>query len=116
MSEIAAQQKLNVEAVRRDFPILSRSLPNGQQVVYLDSASSAQKPKQVIEKATQVYTDYFANAYRGRYYFGDRIDEELEASRGKIQRLIGADEKEEIIFTSGTTMSINLVANAWGRR
>lgn len=106
----------DVEAIRQDFPALLKPLPKGMPVVYLDNAASAQKPRCVIDKQTKVCENYYANAHRGTYQFGAKIDEELEASRESVRALIGAAEVEEIIFTSGTTMSINLVANAWGRR
>lgn len=106
----------DVDAVRRDFPILGRTLSTGKPLVYLDNAASAQKPRQVIETLTECYETYFANAYRGVYEFGARVDEAMEATRAGVQRLIGAREPEEIIFTSGTTASINLVAHGWGRK
>ncbi len=107
---------LDAAAVRAQFPIFDRPLPNGQPLVYLDSAASAQKPHSVIDKERECYERYYANAYRGDYQFGIHIDEELEATRAKVRDFIGATQSEEIIFTSGTTMSINLVANAWGRK
>ncbi|MEX2288325.1 MAG: cysteine desulfurase [Planctomycetaceae bacterium] len=116
MSQTMRQSRFDVDVIRRDFPILHKPLPNGMPLVYLDNGASAQKPKVVIEKEIEVYENYYANAYRGVYQFGARIDEEFEKARRKIQELLGAAEPEEIIFTSGTTMSINLVANAWGRR
>ncbi len=70
----------------------------------------------MIDKEQECYERYYANAYRGDYQFGVQIDEELEATRAKVRDFIGAAQSEEIIFTSGTTMSINLVANAWGRK
>jgi cysteine desulfurase/selenocysteine lyase len=103
-------------AIRAQFPILDRPLPNGQRLVYLDSAATAQKPQSVIDKERECYERYYANAYRGDYQFGVQIDEELEATRAKVRDFIGASQSEEIIFTSGTTMSINLVADAWGRK
>ncbi len=104
------------EEVRGEFPALQPELPGGLPVTYLDSASSAQKPEVVIDKEREVYEQYYANAYRGVYRYGDRVSRELEQSREKIRRFIGAEFVEEVIFTSGTTMSINLVANAWGRK
>ncbi|HEV8002493.1 MAG TPA: SufS family cysteine desulfurase, partial [Planctomycetaceae bacterium] len=103
-------------AIRSQFPIFDRPLPNGKPLVYLDSAATAQKPHSVIEKERECYERYYANAYRGDYQFGVQIDEELEATRAKVRNFIGASQSEEIIFTSGTTMSINLVADAWGRK
>jgi cysteine desulfurase/selenocysteine lyase len=107
---------LDVEAVRRDFPILQHPLPNGLPVIYLDTAASAQKPHVVIDREADCYARYYANAHRGNYHFGVLIDEAVEGTRRKVQTFIGAAEPEEVIFTSGTTMSINLVASAWGRR
>jgi len=109
-------ESINVESIRRKFPIFERPLPNGKLLVYLDSAASAQKPRAVIDKERECYERYYANAYRGDYQFGVHVDEELEATRAKVRDFIGAAEAEEIVFTSGTTMSINLVAQAWGRK
>ena len=116
MAQTTTQPTFDVEAIRQDFPILQKPLPNGMPLVYLDSGASAQKPRQVIEKEVECYQNYYANAHRGVYQFGVRIDEELERVREKLQKFMGAAEPEEIIFTSGTTMSINLVAIAWGRK
>lgn len=115
------ETSFDVAAVRRDFPILNRPLKDGRRrkgmlPAFLDSAASAQKPACVIEKEREVEEQYFANAYRGVYYFGARIDEELEASRERIRKLLNAESSREIAFTSGTTMSINIVARAWGAR
>lgn len=115
------ESSLDVEAVRRDFPILNRPLEDGRHrkgklPVFLDSAASAQKPACVIEKEREVEEQYFANAYRGVYYFGAKIDDELEASRERVRQLLNAKSSSEIAFTSGTTMSINIVARAWGAK
>lgn len=112
---------LDVEAVRRDFPILSRPLETGRHrkgtpPAFLDSGASAQKPQCVIDREREVQEQFFANAYRGVYYFGARVDEELEGSRSRIASFLSVDNTDEIIFTSGTTMSLNLVARAWGGR
>jgi cysteine desulfurase/selenocysteine lyase len=107
-------RQFDVARVRADFPIFQRPLRKGLPLVYLDSAASAQKPRVVVEKVQEAYQQYYANAYRGVYQFGARMDEELEAVRSLVQRYINAAEPEEIIFTSGTTMSINMVAYAWG--
>src|SRR5690606_28935708 len=109
-------EPLDVDAVRRQFPALHQMLEGGVPVTYLDSASSTQKPQCVIDKEVEVYEQYNANGYRGVYRFGDRISRELEDSRERIRRFVGAASTDEVIFTSGTTMGINLVANAWGRR
>jgi cysteine desulfurase/selenocysteine lyase len=108
--------RFDVDAVRRDFPILGRPLPNGQALTYLDNGATSQKPVAVIEKLREVYETYNANVHRGIHQLGDRVTVELEAAREKIQRFVNAAEPEEVLFTSGTTMSINLVAHAWGRK
>jgi len=116
MSNVAAEKQFDVEAVRRDFPILARPLAKALPLVYLDSASSAQKPRSVIDKEVEVYEQYYANAYRGVYRFGAQVDEGLETTRAKIQSLINAAGSDEIVFTSGSTMSINTVAYGWARK
>lgn len=105
----------NLSAIRNDFPILQRSLPNGKPLVYLDSGASAQRPQVVIDKITEVYEQYYSNVHRGVHQLGDRVTTEMESARTCIQKFIGAEHPEEIIFTSGTTMSINLIAYSWGR-
>ncbi len=106
----------SIANVKAEFPTLNKPLPSGAEVVFLDSGASAQKPLAVIDKEREVEEEYFANAFRGRYYFGSRVDEEIEGARERVRRMINAEAAEEVIFTSGTTMSINLVANAWGRK
>ncbi|WP_299462215.1 cysteine desulfurase [uncultured Gimesia sp.] len=105
----------NITSVRHDFPILNTRLPNGQPLVYLDSGASAQRPQSVINKISEIYEHYYSNVHRGVHQLGDRVTSEMEASRSRIQAFIGASTPEEIIFTSGTTMSINLIAQTWGR-
>lgn len=101
-------------AVRRQFPVLNQVLEDGLTPVFLDSGASAQKPQVVIDKEREVEEQYFANAYRGRYRFGARIDEELEAARQTIAKFISAESSRQIAFTSGTTATINAVAFGWG--
>jgi cysteine desulfurase/selenocysteine lyase len=109
-------RSFDVEVIRRDFPILQKALPKGVPVTYLDSGASAQKPQCVIDKESEVYENYYANAYRGVYRFGALVDEHLEESREKSRRLIGAKHVDEVIFTAGSTMSLNMVAFGWARR
>jgi cysteine desulfurase / selenocysteine lyase len=116
MTTSPVRADFDVEKVRGDFPILHKPLPNGATLVYLDTAATAQKPRQVVQALSDCYETLNANVHRGIHSLGDRITSELEAAREKVRRLIGAREVEEIIFTSGTTMSINLVAYAWGRK
>ena len=105
---------LDISAIRDQFPVFGETLPNGSSVTFLDSAASAQKPKCVIDAERLVQETHYANAYRGVYQFGAQIDDELEATRETVRSLLHAEHTHEIIFTAGSTMSINLVAHGWG--
>lgn len=105
----------DVASIRAQFPILGRPLPKGLRLAFLDTAASAQKPQCVIDKEKEVYETCYANAYRGVYRFGAIVDEQMEATRSQIAGFIGAASPDEIIFTSGATMSLNLVAQTWAR-
>jgi cysteine desulfurase/selenocysteine lyase len=105
----------DVASIRAQFPILGRPLPKGLRLAFLDTAASAQKPQCVIDKEQEVYETCYANAYRGVYRFGAIVDEQMEAARSRIAGFIGAASPDEIIFTSGATMSLNLVAQTWAR-
>jgi cysteine desulfurase/selenocysteine lyase len=102
----------DVEAVRRDFPILAREV-HGRPLVYLDNGASAQKPQAVIDAVTRAYSLEYANVHRGLHYLSSLATEKYEAVRGKLQRFLGARHEEEIVFTTGSTMGINLVSYAW---
>jgi cysteine desulfurase / selenocysteine lyase len=102
----------DVDAVRRDFPILSREV-NGRPLVYLDNGASAQKPRAVIDAVTRAYSEEYANVHRGLHYLSNLATDHYEAVRGTIARFLGAPREEEIVFTSGTTQGINLVAYGW---
>lgn len=106
----------DVTAIRRDFPILNQPLPNGQTLVYLDSGASAQKPLCVIEKLTEVLSQYYSNTHRGIHTLGDLVTTEVEGAREIVRDFIGAPAIEEVIFTGGTTASINAVAYGWARK
>ena len=108
--------QLDIDAVRRDFPILGKTLPDGKPLVYLDTGATAQKPRCVIDKIVEVYENYYANVHRGIHTLGDRVTQELEASREKVRQFIGAGTSEEIVFTGGTTGAVNAVAYGWGNR
>jgi cysteine desulfurase / selenocysteine lyase len=105
---------LDVEAVRRDFPILSRQI-HGRPLVYLDSATSAQKPKQVIEAELEIYTREYANVHRGIHWLSERATERVEGARERVRAFINARAAREIIFTRNATEAINLVAASYGR-
>ncbi len=102
----------DVEAVRRDFPILSREV-HGRPLVYLDNGASAQKPQAVIDTITQAYSHEYANVHRGLHHLSSVATEKFEAVRGTIQRFLGAAHEDEIVLTTGSTMGINLVAQSW---
>jgi cysteine desulfurase/selenocysteine lyase len=102
----------DVETVRRDFPILAREV-HGKPLVYLDNGASAQKPQAVIDAVTRAYSLEYANVHRGLHYLSSVATEHYETVRGTIQRFLGARHEEEIIFTTGSTMGINLVSYSW---
>jgi cysteine desulfurase/selenocysteine lyase len=115
-SSVAAAQSFEEDEIRRQFPVLNRPLASGQLPVYLDSGASAQKPQVVIDKEREVEEQYFANAHRGTYQFGLRIDEEFEGARTAIARFLNAASDSSIVFTPGTTVGLNMIAFGWGRR
>jgi cysteine desulfurase/selenocysteine lyase len=102
----------DVEAVRRDFPILAREV-NGRPLVYLDNGASAQKPRIVIDAVTRAYSMEYANVHRGLHTLSTLATERYEAVRGIVARFLGAADEREIVFTSGATEGINLVAYGW---
>ncbi len=102
----------NIQKIRDDFPILSRKV-NGYPLVYLDNAATSQKPQQVIDCIVDYYSNYNANIHRGVHTLSQEATDAYEASRKKIQTHFNAKEAHEIIFTSGTTHGINLVANGF---
>ena len=104
---------LDVNAIRADFPILSRKLPNGKPLVYLDNSATTQKPAAVIGALTDYYSSYNANAHRGIHTLSAEATEAYESSRKKAASFINASPRETI-FTRGTTEAINLVAYSWG--
>jgi cysteine desulfurase / selenocysteine lyase len=103
---------LNVSALRKDFPILSRTV-NGKPLVYLDNGASAQKPQVVIDAVTQAYAHEYANVHRGLHYLSNLATDKYEAVRGTIARFLNAGSEHEIVFTTGATEGINLVSYAW---
>ena len=109
-----ASVPLDVEAVRADFPILSRAV-HGRPLVYLDNAASSQKPRAVIDAERAVYEEYYANVHRGVHQLSMQSTDAYEGARAKVQRFLGAASTREIVFTRGTTEGINLVAASYGR-
>ena len=102
------------EAIREDFPILNQKI-NGRPLIYLDNASSSQKPRAVIDAIRNHYTYNNANVHRGIHELSNRSTEIYEGSRKRVAEYLNAANTKEIIFTRGTTESINLVAQSWGQ-
>ena len=103
-----------VEAIRRDFPILS-SVVRGKPLVYLDNAATTQKPRQVIDALNDYYRRYNSNIHRGLHTLSEQATDAYETARGKIRAFINAASNKEVIFTRGTTEGLNLVAQSYGR-
>lgn len=104
-----------IERIREDFPILKRTIHN-KPLVYLDSGATAQKPLPVIEREAELYKLYNANIHRGVHYLSDKMTSLYEQARESVRKFIGAESASQIIFTSGATASINLVAYSWCER
>ncbi|MBR5864192.1 MAG: cysteine desulfurase [Alistipes sp.] len=105
----------DVETIRKDFPILSRSV-NGKLLVYLDSGATAQKPECVIELVNRMHREQNANIHRGVHHLSEEATSMYEAARESVRAFIGAAAREEVIFTAGATASINTVAYAWSEK
>ena len=103
----------DVQAVRADFPILSREV-YGKPLVYLDSAASAQKPQVVIDKVSETYASGYANVHRGLHYLSNAATDAYEHAREVVRAFLNAGSVDEIVITKGTTEAINLIAHSWG--
>lgn len=106
---------INIENIRKDFPILNRMI-DGKKLVYLDSAATSQKPRQVDEALVDYYERYNANVHRGIHTLSEEATAAFEAVRAQIKDFIQAGDAKEIIFTANSTNAINLVAYSWGRK
>ncbi|WP_119066941.1 cysteine desulfurase [Aggregatilinea lenta] len=106
---------LNIDAIRTDFPILNQEVHPGKRVVFLDSAASSQKPRQVIDAMSDYYETSHANVHRGIHVLSERATNGYEGARVKVKEFINAASSREIIYTRNTTESINLVSYTWGR-
>ncbi len=104
---------MNIDSIRADFPILSRKV-NGKDLIYLDNAASTQSPRAVVDDIEYIYYNRKANVHRGVHCLSQEATTAMEEARERVRRFIGADSVEEIIFTRGTTESINLVASSYG--
>ncbi len=101
--------------IRKDFPLINQTI-DGKPLVYLDSAATTQKPQIVLDTIAKYYSEYNANIHRGIYHIAEKATSEFEAVRDRITSFVNAEDRAEIIFTKGTTESINLVAYSWGRK
>ena len=110
-----APSSLDPETLRRDFPILDQEI-HGHPLIYLDSASTSQKPRVVIDSMDTYYRGYNANVHRGIYTIGEQATAAYEAARVTVARFINAPDSHEIVFTRNATEAINLVSYSWGRR
>jgi cysteine desulfurase/selenocysteine lyase len=110
---VGAELKLDARVLRADFPILAQEI-NGKPLAYLDSAVTAQKPRQVLDAMTTFYETSYANVHRGVYTLAERATEAFEGAREKVARLVNAPSSRELIFTRNATEALNLVAYAWG--
>ena len=106
---------IDTQAIRRDFPILSRQI-NGKPLVYLDNAATSQKPKQVIKAVSEYYRRHNANVHRGIHTLAEEATNSYEEARKKVARFINARSEREVVFVRNATEAINLVAYAWGRK
>ena len=109
-----SESKLNIDTIRKDFPILHQTIHRDRKLVYLDNGASTQRPTSVIRAMDDCYEKTYANVHRGIHYLSEKSSAQYEDARKKVQRFINAPRNVEVIFTSGTTESINLVAHAWG--
>ena len=105
------QSSLNVAKIRADFPIFQ----NNPDLIFLDNASTTQKPQQVIDTLTHYYENYNSNIHRGIYTIAEKATAAYEETRDKVAAFIGTEDRQSIVFTRGTTESINLVASSWGQ-
>lgn len=107
-----SSSRYDVAEIRKDFPILSRKI-HGKPLVYLDNGASAQKPQAVIDAVTTGYAEEYANVHRGLHYLSNLATDKYEAVRGKIARFLNAPDENGIIFTTGSTFGLNMVASSW---
>jgi cysteine desulfurase / selenocysteine lyase len=105
---------LDAQKLRADFPILQINVRGETPLVYFDNAATTQRPQAVIDSITHAYQHQYANVHRGIHWLSELSTSLFEDARAAVQRLIHAERMDEIIFTSGTTASINLVARSWG--
>ena len=107
---------LDMAAIRNDFPILSRKVRDGKGLIYLDNAATTLKPRAVLDAVYQHYANGASNIHRGVHFLSEEATRQYENARETVRRFIDARDRSEVIFTSGTTSAINLVAKSWGEK
>jgi cysteine desulfurase/selenocysteine lyase len=115
MKTLASERPVDFEAIRRQFPIFDRKV-HGKPLIYLDSTATTQKPTAVLDALERYYRTFNANIHRGVYLIAEEATREYEDVREKVARFLNAASHREIVFTRGTTESVNLVAHGWGRK
>ena len=115
MEGVTAVTQIDVARVQKDFPILDRAQHAGPRLVYLDSASSSQKPQAVLDAMQRYYETTHANVHRGVYGIAEEATRLMEEARHKVARFVGATDDSEIVFAKNGTECLNLVAHSWGR-
>ncbi len=113
--ETRSQNDSGLNPYRKDFPILSRKLPNGKPLIYLDNAATTQKPRQVIEALTRYYTEYNANVHRGIHQLSEEATAAYDGAHEEVARFLGARSWEEIVFTKNATEALNMAALSLAR-
>lgn len=108
-------KKLDAARLREDFPILNQQIHRQKQLVYFDNGASTQRPQSVLDAMDDCYRRTYANVHRGIHWLSEQASDQYEHARTVVQKFINAPHNNEVIFTAGTTMAINLVANSWGR-
>jgi len=112
---VASERRVDFAALRKEFPIFERKV-HGKPLIYLDSTATTQKPLAVLQALDRYYRTYNANIHRGVYLIAEEATQAYEDAREKVARFLNARSTKEIIFTRGTTESVNLVSHAWGRK
>ena len=110
----ATENEFDVASIRADFPILDQTIHRQKPLIYFDSGASSQRPSAVIEAMDQCYRLTYANVHRGIHWLSEQASDQYEQARQHVERFINAPENAEVIFTGGTTASLNLVARSWG--
>ena len=111
--QMAVSNGYDVEAIRADFPILSREV-YGKPLVYFDNGASAQKPQVVIDAIAQAYSNEYANVHRGLHFLSNLATDKFEAARETVRRFLNAPSVDNVIFTRSSTEALNLVAHSYG--